>query len=547
MSRFGRLSRKVFRWVARRVSNRFVATLATALDRRKAASEEEEQFFLDSETTKKQYWSEVLVGGDRRLAFRITCFDSIHSHPVVAGEDTLLSLELCVASGNPVENVSILVDFCPEGEEARELLRVGLALLVGKKNSVVYTVSLGNIAGIRGTFGVSLARQGDATDYVEVSILEFAVANAGLLPLLRARSHKSWRLHNELEHFGSGVYDHAMYDKRNASSPRDDRNENMSSDDPGMLHHGELTRISLFPRDAIEKLLRGEEWGIPQSEDDPYHYAHRLLGKLLPIQPPDFTARLKSRGGTLPVRLLSICSGTAAVELGIISASGVTVEATFVDINHKLIKQAIGRLPENCSGQCFIGNVNDIWPLPLKYDIVVCVSGLHHIVELEQTLSGIRDCLEPDGEFWIVGEQIGRNGNRLWPEAFVACSHVMSKLPPRYRINSYSGAVDEKLPNHNFGSASFEGIRSEEIGGLVERYFLPMTEYRRNAFLWRLVNQTYANNYDLQKEDDVHALQQLVVAEAECWWQGGRPTELFGVYAPRRLTIGGMDQASLSP
>ncbi|UUZ65748.1 class I SAM-dependent methyltransferase [Polaromonas sp. P1-6] len=301
-----------------------------------------------------------------------------------------------------------------------------------------------------------------------------------------------------------------------------------------------------FPHDAVESALYEEEWGRVTPEDDPYHYAHRLLGKLLPIQPPDFSARLRSRGGTVPVRLLSICSGTAAVELGIISASGVKVDATFVDINQSLIEQAIRRLPENCSGQCFVGNVNDIWPLPLKYDIIVCVSGLHHIVELEQTLAGIRDCLEPDGEFWVIGEQMGRNGNRLWPEEFEACNRVMSTLPQRYRVNAYSGAVDEKLPNHNFGSASFEGIRSEEIEGLVDRHFLPISVYRRNVFLWRLVNQTYSNNYDLKKEDDINALRQLVIAEAECWWRGGRPTELFAIFAPRRLTIEGVRKAALS-
>lgn len=181
--------------------------------------------------------------------------------------------------------------------------------------------------------------------------------------------------------------------------------------------------------------------------------------------------------------------------------------------------------------------MNNIWPLPLRYDIVVCVSGLHHIVELEQVLEGIRDCLEPDGEFWVVGEQVGRSGNRLWPEAFEACNQVMSSIPARYRLNAHSGAIDEKIPNNNFGSASFEGIRSEEIEGLISRYFSPISEYRRNTFLWRLVNQAYASNYDLQKDEDVRTLQQLVIAEAECWWRGGRPTELFGVYAPRRLAI----------
>lgn len=540
MNRIVWLGRKALRWASRRLGVHFVAALPGSSDRAVKANETEKFFYLDSETTAELNWGEILVRNDRRLALRITYFDSIRSHPIVAGEDTLLSLELCAIGDNKHEGASLVVSFHPESGGENELMRIDPAMLVEMRNPVLYSISLMGLANIRGTFGIHLTHPGEVLNHIEISILEFAVADTELLQLLRARSHKSWRLGNELQHFGSGVYDHAMYAHRNASSPPENRHKTPQSIALGALAYTEPATAKPFPHEIIERTLKEAEWARIKEGDDPYHYAHRLLGKLLPIQPPDFCARLSGRDKKEPIRLLSICSGTAAVELGIISASGANIEATFVDINQSLIEQAIGRLPENCTGQCIIGNVNDIWPLPMRYDIVVCVSGLHHIVELEKTLDGIRDCLNPDGEFWVIGEQVGRNGNRLWPDAYEACNQVMSTIPPHYRINTYSGSVDEKIPNNNFGSASFEGIRSEEIEGLIDRYFLPISEYRRNAFLWRLVNQTYSNNYNLQKEDDVQTLQRLVIAEVECWWRGGRPTELFGVYTPRRLMIEGI-------
>ncbi len=50
------------------------------------------------------------------------------------------------------------------------------------------------------------------------------------------------------------------------------------------------------------------------------------------------------------------------------------------------------------------------------------VSGLHHVVEIEQVLQTVIELLDPNGEFWIIGEAIGRNGNQLWPEALDAAN-----------------------------------------------------------------------------------------------------------------------------
>jgi hypothetical protein len=58
--------------------------------------------------------------------------------------------------------------------------------------------------------------------------------------------------------------------------------------------------------------------------------------------------------------------------------------------------------------------------------------------------------------------------------------------------------------------------------------------YRRNCFLWRLVDLAYADNYDLANADDIAWIHRAVDAELAHYRAGGHPTELHGVYRKRR-------------
>jgi len=108
----------------------------------------------------------------------------------------------------------------------------------------------------------------------------------------------------------------------------------------------------------------------------------------------------------------------------------------------------------------------------------------------------------PNGEFWIVGEAVGRNGNQLWPEALDAANRIFSPLPERFRRNAFTRKVDSAIPETDFSANSFEGIRSEEIESLLLRYLEPVEMWRRNCFLWRLVNPAYFHNYHLNHQED---------------------------------------------
>jgi len=223
------------------------------------------------------------------------------------------------------------------------------------------------------------------------------------------------------------------------------------------------------------------------------------------------------------------------VERGILEAARVPIEITLFDINPELMGRAAATLAPFARVFGVVGDVNEIGRemFDCTYDVVMCVSGLHHVVELETVLATASRLLVPRGEFWIVGEQIGRNGNRMWPEVRAAANAAFAVLPKALRKNANDGSTDDVIRENDFSATSFEGIRSEEIERLLAAVFEPVETYRRNCFLWRLVEPTYYANYDLTDEAHLLALHGLIAAEYAIWRQGGRPVEAWNVYRRR--------------
>ena len=119
--------------------------------------------------------------------------------------------------------------------------------------------------------------------------------------------------------------------------------------------------------------------------------------------------------------------------------------------------------------------------------------------------------------------------------ALDAANACFTPLPARLRRNHHTGVVDERLPDDDYGSGTFEGIRSQDILPLLTDRLDPVDVHRRNCFLWRLVNQAYNGNYDMSDPEDVARLQGFVLAELAHFRDGGRPTELHGVFRKRLL------------
>lgn len=362
-----------------------------------------------------------------------------------------------------------------------------------------------------------------------VALFEFQVCARHRRGRLHALTSYAHRMQNEVKHFGGALYAKAMLGDLEAAPARSD----------GILRAA--TGGSAATDFAAELARRAEAMLAtmpPAPDEKAFAYAMRGLGALLPITPPDFFARAQRRSEAGPLSILSLCSGAARVEEQILAHCRGPVRLTLLDASAELGQRAADRLSRAGDGRtvdCLVGDVNRGLPGNDRYDVIVCVSALHHVADLETVLAQANERLVDDGEFWSIGEQIGRNGNRLWPETLVAANRAFAALPQHLRRNAHSGQTDEQLSDHDFSVASFEGIRSEELETMLEAHFVPEHVYKRNAFLWRLVDATYADNFDLRRDDDVRELRRLVVAEAVHWATGGRATELHGVYRKKTL------------
>jgi SAM-dependent methyltransferase len=357
-----------------------------------------------------------------------------------------------------------------------------------------------------------------------LAIADLCVAREGERKALLARTHHSMRMKNEIAHFSS-VYRSEFYStvqQRQSETARGVARKVRPLN--GLAHaQGHDAQADM----VIQEPLAGEA---------AYSYATRLLRANVPQTPPDFQARLRQKVTDHgAIKVLSICSGAARIEAGFSAAIPEGVQWSLLDINEDLLQIAAKQFsPQTCL-DLIVADANDLAPTGEQWDVIMCVSALHHLVELEKVMRFISRSLKDDGEFWSVGEAVGRNGNRLWPDAIIAADAAFSTLPARYRLNADTQVVDAVIPDKDHSIGCFEGIRSEEITALLERWLTPVDVYRTNCFLWRMVNLAYSGNFNLEKAEDRALIIDLVRAELEHFRNGGLGTELFGVYKKKHL------------
>jgi SAM-dependent methyltransferase len=403
--------------------------------------------------------------------------------------------------------------------------------------SYEFELPLPQRVGLEGGFAIQIAvvgcSKGESLSSSQrvVGVCEWIVAAADDMARLRGLADYAWRLENERRHF-SAVYRDAFF-QPSSEAPADAARPDVQA--ATAVHDDAVGRDSAA-RVSLLNCLRDIEPGVGE---DAFAYALRLLGQVLDATPPDFFARAarlaEQKAGSGRLRILSLCCGSARVEQQMLEHCSAPVELILLDGNADLLQEAVGRMPKRHSIRGLVGDLNEGLPDVGAVDVVLCVSGLHHVVELERVLRQINDRLDVDGEFWSIGEYVGRNGSRLWPREYRTANALFTGFPDRLRRHRFRGTVDPVLPNTDCSASTFEGIRSQELLGLLRQHFQPVEEYVRNCILWRLVDPAYSANFDLGTEEDRLLLCSCVIEEALLWKDGGRSTELHGVYGKRRL------------
>jgi hypothetical protein len=212
------------------------------------------------------------------------------------------------------------------------------------------------------------------------------------ISLTRARAFRHTRYQNEIAHFAS-VYDNTLYDER-------DR------------------------RARGEGIAAPTQEGYPRPVGDPAQPKRRracLRLRLPPSREHDPHAAAELRGSAeSPLRWrcspngVSLCRDSADRSRSH-PRSWRSGRSDLVDISDALLDKARSYMPRDVSLRALIQDVNRIDLEPDPFDVVACVSGIHHAIELEHVFSVARRALVASGELWLIGEQVGPSGNRLAP------------------------------------------------------------------------------------------------------------------------------------
>ncbi len=401
------------------------------------------------------------------------------------------------------------------------------------------TVDVAHLTGKRGRFVVACnPGRGEMSDG-GLAVYEFVVGPNTDLRLNRARAFAELRTRNEIGIF-SQTYEHSFYNGDERERARDGVFHSLAVK-AGAFVAGVWERVAKSPADSglpvppPETCPAGESPGSPVV-DLYQHYSSRLMQELGLGDVP-FAEHLKRRLQTIPnrpIRILSLASGAARIEEGIIAGLDPRrIELTLTDINENLLRQAKARLDGKAKLRHRTLDLNQVSLRPASYDVILCVSALHHVVELERLLDEVATALVPAGEFWSIGEYIGRNGSRLSDAAYAVANGFFQSLPAKYRVNcnpGSSGCVDDDLPNFDCSVTCFEGIRSEELEALISRRFRPDDVIKFDCFLWRLFNLAYMDNYDLSRAVDQELVERAVGLELDFHRSGGQPSSMHGIF-----------------
>ncbi|MFY3310889.1 class I SAM-dependent methyltransferase [Achromobacter ruhlandii] len=449
----------------------------------------------------------------------------VHSDLVVIGSEHVIDLSLCIQGGAPEAfPPTITVRCIDEDGVSREVLNFHLHLKDPALRQDVLA-GLSHVVGKTVRFTLGIRQTGRPTRSVGIS--RFMVCPKHSLERVHALTNYGLRVKNELSNYAENSYTHSMYGNGQTGDGESSLIERASS---------QALKIGSFLQEQERRLHQRLEEIQPKPDEAVYVFAQRCLEEILPIRPFDFLERIVHLSSNRQLRILSLCSGSAWLEEKILGRAADGVDITFFDMSEPLIKRAASRINNGRHKiRYLVGDINNGIPTTETYDLIICVSALHHVVELELVLAQINERLAPGGEFWNLGEQIGRNGNRLWPEARIAANLAFSKLPDRLRINAITKMPDAEIPDDDFSVGCFEGIRSESIARMLEAFLTPVDVYKRNCFLWRLTDGMYCENYSLSSDDDLSHLRKLVVAEAIHWLQGGRGVEMHAIYKRREF------------
>ena len=235
------------------------------------------------------------------------------------------------------------------------------------------------------------------------------------------------------------------------------------------------------------------------------------------------------------INALSLGSGTGDWEIKLVEDFNDIISMELIDINKDLLNVSKNYADKhNLDIITTEADINKIKLESNKYDLIVVRSSLHHFLELEHIFEQINSSLKPDGNFVVIGEVIGKNGEQIFPETEKMVQQIFSTLPEKFRYNNYTKQIDQKIPDMDFSQDSFESIRSQDIVPLLSKYFITKEHITFDAFLSLLLDFRYGPNYNLENNLDKSLVESITYLDQYYILNSVlKPVCLFGIYGKK--------------
>jgi ubiquinone/menaquinone biosynthesis C-methylase UbiE len=235
-----------------------------------------------------------------------------------------------------------------------------------------------------------------------------------------------------------------------------------------------------------------------------------------------------------PLKVLSLGCGHGGLELDLAATLvGRPYEVHALDLNPKLYAEAASRASvRNLHLTWEQSDLNFLQLPPASFDVIYAHASLHHILNLEHVFAQVNRALRPGGRF-VLAEMIGKSAVLFWPENLDLALDVVRHMPDRYK----PGVEDVRtiVAPYTQAYVGMEGIRQEEIPGLLTDWFNPVKMFTYGSFIRMIcTHPVIGSTFDPDRPDDRFYLEQLFAYDLALIASGQlRATELFGVFEQR--------------
>jgi SAM-dependent methyltransferase len=297
----------------------------------------------------------------------------------------------------------------------------------------------------------------------------------------------------------------------------------------------DLRTSSAAYADAARK--EGEVWGKMFSDRDflairqDEQAAAAELG--LNRDKPPGLHRMLALAGLKPRRGLSLGCGSGRAER-LFLKQGVCERFTGVDVAEAAIEEARQTAAaENLPIDYLCQDLNALDLGDQKFDLVVCQTILHHVLDLEHVFDEIERALAPDGLFY-VHDYIGETQFQFTDERLRWYNSVMQALPESLRANRLCKVVPAEIRRPEPGKlvSPFEAIRSGEIRGMLLERFEVLEKHESTTILDRVVPTGSRRGY--LADENTRAVFELLFLLDRALLEGGLLAPVEGRYLLRR-------------